>query len=83
MEFDTHKLKKAKHKIEKLGFEMIDVDVQPNQIKVSMENNDGAGDYNNQEAYGDLGIAESLHKIAEQAGNPWTWENPAVISIFI
>jgi len=76
-------VKKAERDIKKLGFRMIkNADTDDNQIRVSMEEGDGAGDYYDQGHYGDWGIAKSLHKIAKKYDTYWEWENPAVISMY-
>ena len=81
---DKRKMNKAERMIKKLGFHMIkNADTADNQIRVSMEEGDGAGDYYDQGAYGDWGIAKSLHKVAKQMDSYWEWENPAVISMYI
>ena len=81
---DQRKVSQAEKMIKKLKFTLIkNSDTARGQIRVSMEEGDNAGDYYNQSAYGDFGIAKSLHKIADKFDSYWEWENPAVISMYL
>jgi hypothetical protein len=83
---NKRRVKSAEKMIEKLGFKLIknsDTDEDAGQIRVSMEEGDGAGDYYNQSSYGAFGIADSLNKIAKKFNSYWEWENPAVISMYV
>jgi hypothetical protein len=78
------KIERIEKAITDMGFHPFrNCDSDDNQIRVSMEHGDDAGNFYDSHLYGDFGINQKLNDLAEKHNSYWEWEHPGAISMYI